>query len=105
MYHACAADPFEGTITAHCLPEEWVVLTEWCEALTEEGIEISYNGEGLPSLTRRVMLLLLKRKVARKSTTLEERQQLHKRQGIHGTADEATAAALRHAARRGAAFV
>ena len=40
VYQACAGDPFEGTITVHALPEEWVNLVQWCEALAEEGIEI-----------------------------------------------------------------
>ena len=79
-YTACAGDNFQGTITVHALPEEWKTLAQWCEALEDEGIQIEYQGEGLPSLTRKVMLALLRRKVARKGTSLEERQELHRRQ-------------------------
>ena len=80
VYSSCAGDAFEGTITVHALPEEWETLAHWCEALEDHGVQIEYQGEGLPSLTRRVMLALLRRKVARKGTSQEERQELHKRQ-------------------------
>ena len=81
VYHACAADEFKGTIYIHQLNEDWGNLKEWCEALREkEGIDITYQGEGLPSLTRKVMLALLRRKVQRRATTIEERQELHKKQ-------------------------
>ena len=81
MYHACAADEFKGNIYIHQLSEDWGNLREWCEALREEGIDITYQGEGLPSLTRKVMLALQRRKVQRRATTLEERIELQKRQG------------------------
>ena len=57
VIHACAADEFKGTIYIHQLNEDWGNLKEWCEALREkEGIDITYQGEGLPSLSRKVML-------------------------------------------------
>ena len=79
VYNACKGDDFEGTITVHAVCEEWQTPAYWCEILAEDfGVDVKYEGEGLPSLARIVMLALLRRKVQRKGTTLEERAQLHK---------------------------
>ena len=62
IYNSCVADDFQGTITVHSVPEEWSVLLQWCEKLRDMGVDVSYEGEGLPSLTKKVWLAIMKRK-------------------------------------------
>ena len=67
VYHSCAADEFSGTITVHTLRLEWRSLQEWCAAL-----QIEYEGEGLPSLTRKVILFFTE-KESREKTNITRR--------------------------------
>ena len=65
-----AADDFEGTLVVHAVP-----------ALSAHaGIELAHQGEGLPSLTKKAMSLLTRKKVARRGPTSEERATLWRRQ-------------------------
>ena len=62
----------KGMVTIHALPETHGELVAWLEKLP---VDLEYRGEGLPNLTHKVLLELLRRR-DRRYLTGEEKAEL-----------------------------
>ena len=66
-------DKLKGVVHVHALPEHAAEIQAWLKALD---LDVAYRGEGLPNMTYKVLLKLLKVNRQRKYLTGEEKHSL-----------------------------